>query len=135
LFSFAGFPPFAGFFGKLFVFASLLDYQKIGLAVFLIIYIVLNAYLYLRFIKIALFENINYTFYIPLNFTLNKQITTSYNLSKKISFLTYWQIPYRLKLNLFILFLFNSVLIGFLIFLPTISLFCSQLIFNLFLFF
>lgn len=135
LFSFAGFPPFAGFFGKLFVFASLLDYQKVGLACFLLIYIVLNAYLYLRFIKIALFENISYKFFIPINFNLTKQIKTSYNLSKTINFSTHWQTPYRIKLNLFFLFLLNLLLLGFLIFLPTISLFCSQLIFNLFLFF
>lgn len=135
LFSFAGFPPFAGFFGKLFVFASLLDYHKIGLACFLVIYIVLNAYLYLRFIKIALFENIQYNFYIPVNFTTTKQVKTIYNLSKTINLSTSWQSPYRVKLNLFVLFLLNSVILGFLIFLPTISLFCSQLIFNLFLFF
>jgi NADH-quinone oxidoreductase subunit N len=135
LFSFAGFPPFAGFFGKLFVFASLLDYQKVGLACFLLIYIVLNAYLYLRFVKIALFENINYTFYIPINFTLTKRVKASYNLSKKFHFSQNVQSPYRIKLNLFILFILNSVLLGFLIFLPTVSLFCSQLIFNLFLFF
>lgn len=133
LFSFAGFPPFAGFFGKLFVFASLLDFNKIGLSVAIIIYVVLNAYLYLRFIKIALFEQNQLNFYIPLQYT-TKRIVTTYSLTKRLNFGGFTA-PFRIKMNFFILFLLNCFLLLFILFLPNFSLFCSQLILNLFIFY
>ena len=138
LFSFAGFPPFAGFFGKLFVFSALLDTKHIFLSISLIGYIVINAYLYLRFIKIALFENHFYQLYIPISFT---RISTRYQLQKNISFSSFGSsqdsslIINNKRIFLYTLFLGNCILSLFLVFLPTVSLFCSQLIFNLFLFF
>lgn len=133
LFSFAGFPPFAGFFGKMFVFASLLDFNKLGLSLIILIYVVLNAYLYLRFIKIALFEKNYLNFYVPIHYT-TKIIKTPYNLTKRINFGGF-TVPFRLKMNFFILFLLNTFLVLFIVFLPNFSLFCSQLILNLFLFY
>lgn len=132
IFSFAGFPPFAGFFGKLFVFSSLLDFNKIYILIFIIMYVVINAYLYLRFIKISLFENKKFQFYIPVNFNY-KKITTNYQLTKKFQFLV--EPPLTLKTQLCFLFFINCFLFGFLIVLPTISVLCSQLILSLFLFF
>ncbi len=133
LFSFAGFPPFAGFFGKLFVFASILDFHKVGLSVAVLFYVVLNAYLYLRFIKIAVFEQNNLTFYVPVQFT-TKKIVTNFSFAKKLHFGGVL-VPFRIKVNFFVLFLLNIFLLLFIVFLPNISLFCSQMILSLFLFY
>ena len=136
LFSFAGFPPFAGFFGKLFVFAALLDTKHIFLSSSLVGYVVINAYLYLRFIKVALFEKQRYQLYIPITFT---RITTRYQLQQKILFPS-TTLPSIISFTnthifIYVLLVCNTIIGLFLVFLPTISLFCSQLIFNLFLFF
>lgn len=56
LFSFAGLPPFAGFFSKLFVLVLLLKAFHPGFALMTLVYVLISAYLYLRFIKVVLFE-------------------------------------------------------------------------------
>lgn len=63
LLSFAGLPPFAGFFGKLFVLLSLIDVRSFSLIIFLLVYILIGAYMYLRVLKIALFEGATLQFY------------------------------------------------------------------------
>jgi len=72
IFSYAGFPPFLGFFAKLFVIISLLDLNYILLTCCLIFFIVINGYLYLRFIKMMVFEETSVQLYFPvtnLNFS------------------------------------------------------------------
>lgn len=65
--SFAGIPPFAGFFSKLFILATLINYGFYYSLFILVISIIINAYLYLRFLKIALFENHNQQFFVSVN--------------------------------------------------------------------
>lgn len=56
LFSFAGIPPFAGFFAKFFVLGVLLQQKNILVVLFLIGNILIGTFMYLRFLKISLFE-------------------------------------------------------------------------------
>jgi proton-translocating NADH-quinone oxidoreductase chain N len=129
-FSYAGFPPLAGFFSKFFVLAALVDFQHYMLCFFILIYIIFNAFLYLRFIKIAIFEKQNYTFLLPVHFNIY-EIKTKYTLQKTKIFSG----SKKQKYFLFFLFLCNFMLSFFLIFFSTFSLFCSQFIFYLFLFY
>lgn len=137
LLSFAGFPPFAGFFSKFFMIASLMDQQKIGILILLVLYIVLSAYLYLRFIKIAIFEKIAYSVFLPLKtFSIQTQTTQYYKVNTSLK-------PYK-KLHIalanhhglfFILFWLNLSLFLTLGFLPTLCLFFQQPLLSLFLFY
>lgn len=56
MFSMAGIPPLAGFFGKLFVFQAAVDAGLYKLAVFGVIASVVSAYYYLRIIKVMYFD-------------------------------------------------------------------------------
>ncbi len=56
MFSMAGIPPLAGFFGKLFVFQAAVSAELYGLAVLGVLTSVVAAYYYLRIIKIMYFE-------------------------------------------------------------------------------
>jgi len=56
LLSFAGIPPFAGFFIKFFILLSVLNNNLLFVVIFLIVAILVGTFLYLRFLKIALFE-------------------------------------------------------------------------------
>jgi NADH-quinone oxidoreductase subunit N len=56
LFSFAGIPPFAGFFAKFFILSVLVQQQYFLILVLLIIAILIGTFMYLRFLKICLFE-------------------------------------------------------------------------------
>lgn len=56
LFSFAGIPPFAGFFAKFFVLALLIQQKQYFMFFFLIVAILIGTFMYLRFLKISLFE-------------------------------------------------------------------------------
>ncbi|MAS86889.1 MAG: NADH-quinone oxidoreductase subunit NuoN [Micavibrio sp.] len=56
LFSMAGIPPFAGFFGKLVIFKAAIDASLIYLAVFGVITSVVGAYYYLKIIKVMFFD-------------------------------------------------------------------------------
>jgi NADH-quinone oxidoreductase subunit N len=66
LFSVAGIPPFAGFFGKLFIFQSVVTSGHMIIAVVGVLASVVSAYYYIRLIKIMFFdeptETINVTF-------------------------------------------------------------------------
>ena len=56
MFSLAGIPPLAGFFGKLFVFTQAVQAGQIALAVFGVLMSVIGAFYYLRIVKIMYFD-------------------------------------------------------------------------------
>ncbi|TVQ34663.1 MAG: NADH-quinone oxidoreductase subunit NuoN [Geminicoccaceae bacterium] len=56
MFSLAGIPPLAGFFGKLYVFLAAVDAGLIALAVFGVLMSVVGAYYYLRIVKLMYFD-------------------------------------------------------------------------------
>jgi NADH-quinone oxidoreductase subunit N len=56
MFSLAGIPPLAGFFGKLFVFQAAIDAKLYALAIIGVLSSVISAYYYLRVIKIMYFD-------------------------------------------------------------------------------
>jgi len=56
MFSMAGIPPLAGFFGKFFVFAAAIDAGLIYLAIIGAISSVISAFYYLRIIKVMYFD-------------------------------------------------------------------------------
>jgi proton-translocating NADH-quinone oxidoreductase chain N len=56
-FSFAGIPPFGGFFTKFFVFLTLLNEGYIATVLLLILFVIIGTYMYLRFLKQTVFEN------------------------------------------------------------------------------
>ena len=58
MFSLAGIPPFAGFFGKFYIFLAALDSQLFYLAILGVIASVISAFYYLRIIKIIYFDNL-----------------------------------------------------------------------------
>ena len=72
MFSLAGIPPFAGFFGKFYIFIAALKSGLIYLAVLGVIASVISAYYYLRIIKIMYFDEskINYQSSISKKATL-----------------------------------------------------------------
>ena len=57
MFSLAGIPPLAGFFGKFYVFLAALDAGLIGLAVIGVLTSVIGAYYYLRVVKVMYFDS------------------------------------------------------------------------------
>lgn len=57
MFSMAGIPPFAGFFGKFFVFKAAVDAGLIGLAVVGVLTSVVAAFYYLRIVKVLYFDD------------------------------------------------------------------------------
>lgn len=59
--SFAGLPPFAGFFSKAIVLYIIVSTNNFGILCFLLCAILVNVYLYLRLIKISLFETFETT--------------------------------------------------------------------------
>ena len=136
LLSFAGFPPFAGFFSKFFALASLVDQQHIFFVILLLGYVLISAYLYLRFIKIALFEKITISFYLPLLQKDPAATVTYYKFENTAR-------PAKLiegalrhhNVLLCILFGLNMLLIAFLGFLPLVSIALQQPLIALFLFY
>jgi NADH-quinone oxidoreductase subunit N len=56
MFSMAGIPPLAGFWGKLYVFMAAIDKGFIGLAVVGVLTSVVSAYYYLRIVKVMYFD-------------------------------------------------------------------------------
>jgi NADH-quinone oxidoreductase subunit N len=56
MFSMAGIPPLAGFFGKLFVFQAAVDAGLYALAIFGVVASVISAFYYLRIIKVMYFD-------------------------------------------------------------------------------
>ena len=68
MFSMAGIPPFAGFFGKFYIFMAAVEADLILLAVLGVISSVISAYYYLRIIKIMYFdENKSSSFHLNLS--------------------------------------------------------------------
>lgn len=59
MFSLAGIPPLAGFFGKFYVFLAALEQGYIGLAVIGVLSSVVGAYYYLRVVKVMYFDDSN----------------------------------------------------------------------------
>ena len=57
MFSMAGIPPFAGFFGKFFIFKAAVDAGLIPLAVVGVLTSVVAAFYYLRIVKVAYFDD------------------------------------------------------------------------------
>ena len=64
--SMAGIPPFAGFFGKFYIFTAAIEANLIMLAILGVIASVISAYYYLRIIKVMYFDETD-----KLNFQLN----------------------------------------------------------------
>ena len=56
MFSMAGIPPLAGFFGKLYVFLAAVDAGLYGLAIFGVLASVVGAYYYIRIVKVMYFD-------------------------------------------------------------------------------
>ncbi len=70
MFSMAGIPPLAGFFGKLYIFLAAVDAQLYTLAVIGVVTSVVGAFYYLRIIKIAYFDEPVDNFDSPIPRTL-----------------------------------------------------------------
>jgi NADH-quinone oxidoreductase subunit N len=90
LFSYAGLPPFLGFFTKFSVLIALIDFNIVLLTISLILYIVINGFLYLRIIKFTLFEN-------PINFAFlpNKIIDNNSNTLTEQNLTQWYRIKFR----------------------------------------
>lgn len=71
LFSMAGIPPLAGFFGKLYVFLAAIEAQLYTLAVIGVLTSVIGAFYYIRLIKIMYFDEATEVFDRPLGRTLS----------------------------------------------------------------
>jgi NADH-quinone oxidoreductase subunit N len=56
MFSLAGIPPLAGFFGKFYVFAAAIQANLVALAVIGVVTSVVGAYYYIRVVKIMYFD-------------------------------------------------------------------------------
>jgi len=56
MFSMAGIPPLAGFFGKLYVFLAAIESGLIGLAVIGVLASVVGAFYYIRIVKVMYFD-------------------------------------------------------------------------------
>jgi proton-translocating NADH-quinone oxidoreductase chain N len=131
IFSYAGFPPFLGFFTKFLVLLSLIDFNQILLTTSLIIYIVINAYLYLRITKLTLFENQTNNLYLQND---NKLLVEN-NFKIQFSFLNKDNITINNKLLiLLLLILICLIFFGCCILSLIINIFLQPLI-SLFLFY
>ena len=58
MFSMAGIPPFAGFFGKLYIFMSAIQAGQYGLAIFGVLSSVVAAFYYIRIVQIIYFKQV-----------------------------------------------------------------------------
>ena len=67
MFSLAGIPPMAGFFGKFFIFMSAIEAELYTLAVIGVVSSVVGAYYYLRIVKIVFFDDLMEMFDKPID--------------------------------------------------------------------
>ena len=70
MFSMAGIPPLAGFFGKLYIFLAAIEAKLYGLAIIGVLASVVGAFYYLRIIRIIYFDNTDE----PLDTPIDKEI-------------------------------------------------------------
>jgi NADH-quinone oxidoreductase subunit N len=75
LFSLAGIPPLAGFFGKLYVFLAAIEAQLYALAVIGVLTSVVGAYYYVRLVKIMYFDEPVARFERPISTSLSAVLT------------------------------------------------------------
>ncbi|MGF1561632.1 MAG: NADH-quinone oxidoreductase subunit NuoN [Geminicoccaceae bacterium] len=75
MFSLAGIPPLAGFFGKLYVFMAAVEQGLIGLAVIGVLASVVGAYYYLRIVKLMYFDEPKDAFDRPVSGELGFVVT------------------------------------------------------------
>ena len=82
MFSLAGIPPLAGFFGKLYVFMAAIDAGLVPLAVIGVLASVVGAYYYLRIVKVMYFDEAREGFDRPIGreFTIVVGVTAVLNL-------------------------------------------------------
>ena len=66
LFSLAGIPPLAGFFGKLYIFQAAIQSGLVGLAVIGVLTSVVGAFYYLRIVKVIYFDDAEEKFDRPI---------------------------------------------------------------------
>ncbi|RMF10456.1 MAG: NADH-quinone oxidoreductase subunit NuoN [Alphaproteobacteria bacterium] len=77
MFSLAGIPPLAGFFGKFYVFVAAVNAGLVGLAVIGVIASVIGAYYYLRIVKIMYFDEPAAEFEAPMSRELGIVVTAA----------------------------------------------------------
>jgi NADH-quinone oxidoreductase subunit N len=70
MFSLAGLPPTAGFFGKLYIFLAAIDAKLVGLAVIGVVTSVVGAFYYFRIVKVMYFDEPAAAFDQPFSFEL-----------------------------------------------------------------
>ena len=75
MFSMAGIPPLAGFFGKLYIFLAAIEAQMYTLAIIGVVASVVGAFYYLRIVKIMYFDEAVEPFDMPLGKSLGGVIT------------------------------------------------------------
>jgi NADH-quinone oxidoreductase subunit N len=75
MFSMAGIPPLAGFFGKLYIFLAAIEAQMYTLAIIGVVTSVVGAFYYLRIVKIMYFDEVAEPFDMPLGKGLGGVIT------------------------------------------------------------
>ena len=75
MFSMAGIPPLAGFFGKLYIFLAAIEAQMYTLAIIGVVASVVGAFYYLRIVKIMYFDEAVEPFDLPLGKGLSGVIT------------------------------------------------------------
>ena len=75
LFSMAGIPPLAGFFGKFYVFMSAVNADLIGLAVIGVLTSVIGAFYYIRIVKIIYFDKPKDSFDKPIKIEITATLT------------------------------------------------------------
>ena len=87
MFSLAGIPMLAGFFGKWFVIVSAVNAGLLGLAIVAVLASVVSAYYYLRIIKIMFFDDAEEAFDAPQSRALSAVIGVAALVNSPVSFL------------------------------------------------
>lgn len=112
-FSFAGIPPLGGFFSKFVVLMTLVEVQYYYVVAFLVVAIIVDAYLYLRLIRVMLFtdENFRFVSYGPEHYKILKQrdsvplvVPPEKGYKKQKSFFHVWTLIFVVFLLAFVFF-------------------------------